>query len=95
MQENNMKRIDKVMRDKLDNAILKQSIRDLASKDSKKRDNATLFFTTDDFDKFCERNNFKDIKKVKNGITSILSYPLVSRKLIVEQICRLLDNSIK
>jgi|TARA_R110002012_G_scaffold76766_6_gene194112 hypothetical protein len=94
MQEN-LKQIDKVMRDKLDNAILKQSIRDLASKDSKLRDKAVLFFTTESFDDFCSRNKFKDGDKIKQGIKSILSYPLLSRKLVVEQICRLLDNSIK
>jgi len=94
MQEN-IKQIDKVMRDKLDNAILKQSIRDLASKDSKLRDKAVLFFTTESFDDFCSRNKFKDSDKIKQGVKSILSYPLLSRKLVVEQICRLLDNSIK
>tara|TARA_R110001592_G_scaffold315540_1_gene591596 strand:+ start:1343 stop:1627 length:285 start_codon:yes stop_codon:yes gene_type:complete len=94
MQEKT-KRIDQVMRDKLDNAILKQSIRDLASKDSKLRDRATLFFTTESFDDFCSRNKFEDASKIKQGVKSILSYPLLSRKLVVEQICRILDNSIK
>jgi site-specific recombinase XerD len=94
MQEK-MKQIDQVMIDKLDTAILKQSIRDLASKDSKLRDKAILFFSTESFDDFCTRNKFKDANKIKEGISSVLSYPLLSRKLIVEQICRLLDSSIK
>ena len=95
MQKDQQKRIDDYMKDKLHTAILKQSIRDLASKDTKLRNNAKKFFMSNSFDDFCKTNNFEKSEIIRKGVKMILEYPLISRKLVVNQIARLLDKNTK
>jgi hypothetical protein len=85
---------DKYMRDKLDNAILKQSLRDLASKDIKLRKNAKSFLMSESFKDFCARNKFAKANEIQRGVELVLTYPLISRKLVVNQIARLLDTRL-
>jgi hypothetical protein len=91
MQKNH---IEKYMRDKLDNAILKQSLRDLASKNIKLRRNAKSFFMSDSFQEFCARNKFAKADEIKKGVDLVLTYPLISRKTVVNQIAKLLDTRL-
>ncbi len=95
MQKDQQKTIDNFMRDKLHTAILKQSIRDLASKDIKLRNNAKKFFMSNSFDDFCKTNNFEKSDTIKKGVEMILEYPLISRKVLVNQVAKLLDKNTK
>jgi len=82
----------KVILDRLDNAILKQAIRDLASKKKKIYTESKSFFFSKSFEDFCERNNFHDTEVIRRGVTLLDDFPLISRKRMVEEIARMLDK---
>ena len=76
---------------KLDMAILKQAIRDLASKDSKLEDGSLSYFTTKSFFMLCQRNTI-DVDSIVSSIKELKKYPLISRKKLANQIAKLIDN---
>lgn len=79
------------MSKKLDNAILKQAIRDIASKDFDHREDAKNFFNCEEsFVEICERKKIKP-EEIRNGVAILLSYPLLSRKKMADKISRMLD----
>ena len=86
--------INNFMEEKLSNAILKQSLRDLASKDIKLRRKAKSFFMSESFQLFCARNKLARAEEIKKGVELVLTYPLISRKSIVNQIAKLLDTRL-
>jgi len=75
---------------KLENAILKQAIRDLASKHIEYQEDAKKFFSEESFDQICKSKNIKP-DEIRNGVAILLSYPLLSRKKMADKISRMLD----
>ena len=76
---------------KLENAILKQAIRDLASKHIDYREDAKKFFYEEEsFNEICKRKRIKP-EEIRNGVAILLSYPLLSRKKMADKISRMLD----
>tara|TARA_R100001377_G_scaffold69474_1_gene44818 strand:- start:84 stop:332 length:249 start_codon:yes stop_codon:yes gene_type:complete len=75
---------------KLENAILKQAIRDLASKHIDYREDAKKFFSQESFDEICKSKKIKP-DEIRSGVAILLSYPLLSRKKMADKISRMLD----
>ena len=50
---------------------------------------------SDSFDDFCKTNNFEKSDIIKKGVEMILEYPLISRKVLVNQVAKLLDKNTK
>ena len=75
---------------KLDNAILKQAIRDIASKHIDYREDAKKFFLQESFDEICKSKKIKP-DEIRSGVAILLSYPLLSRKKMADKISRMLD----
>lgn len=77
---------------KLDSLVLKQAVRDLASKDVDLSNQAEDFFYSDDFKKLCVRLNI-DIKAMQKSIRDLVEYPIISKKKIANDIARMIDKS--
>jgi hypothetical protein len=77
---------------KLDSLVLKQAVRDLASKDVDLSNQAEDFFYSDDFKKLCHRLNI-DIKAMQKSIRDLVEYPVISKKKIANDIARMIDKS--
>ena len=77
----------------LDYAILKQAIRDVASKEKTTCDKAISYFNSKDFKNLCARNNL-NTKELAKSIKELLDYPLLSRKKLVNQIANIIDKSL-
>lgn len=77
---------------KLDSLVLKQAVRDLASKDVDLSNQAEDFFYSDDFKKLCDRLNI-DIKAMQKSIKDLVEYPVISKKKIANDIARMIDKS--
>jgi|TARA_R110000803_G_scaffold76397_1_gene140993 hypothetical protein len=70
----------------LDGLVVKQAVRDIASKDPKTSNLARLYFESDDFSNLSERNNIdKDV--IVRAVRELHHYPVLSKKKLAEDIC--------
>ena len=76
---------------KIDSLIVKQAIRDVASKDVKLSSEALSYFISEDFSNLCHRNNV-DVDKMLFSIKELNNYPLLSRKRMSNDIAKVIDN---
>ena len=76
---------------KLDSLIVKQAIRDVASKDVDTSTKALSYFISNDFKNLCQRNNF-DVDKITLSIKNLNEYPLLSRKKLSNEIAKMIDS---
>ena len=74
----------------LDGLIVKQAVRDIASKDPKTSKQALLYFISNDFSNLCQRN---DILKdgIVHAVKELNEYPILSKKRLAEDVCNLVD----
>lgn len=77
---------------KIDSLIVKQAIRDVASKDEEKAIQALNYFKSKDFVTLCDRNDI-DSNKVQESVISMVDHPIISRKKISNKIANLIDES--
>ena len=75
----------------LDGLIVKQAVRDIASKDPKTSNEALLYFVSDDFSNLCQRNDILS-DGIVNAVKELNSYPVLSKKRLAEDVCNLVDN---
>lgn len=78
---------------KLDSLVLKQAIRDLSSKDNTKSHRALLYLKSKDFSNLCKRLKIDSLGIIKSA-TTLLDYPLVSRKNIANKMAKEIDKSL-
>ena len=83
--------IAKIWSRKLEMAILKQAVRDVASKDSKVSSKALLYFFSKDFENFCDEHEL-DGMLVRRSIKKMYRYPKISRQKVANDITKLIDN---
>tara|TARA_R100000544_G_C2227415_1_gene61872 strand:- start:6626 stop:6895 length:270 start_codon:yes stop_codon:yes gene_type:complete len=76
---------------KLDSLVLKQAIRDLASKNLTVSNNALTYFKSNDFSNFCTRNNIQK-NKIMESVKELKKFPLLSRKRLSNNIAKLIDE---
>jgi|TARA_R110000744_G_scaffold328087_2_gene433788 hypothetical protein len=76
---------------KLDFLVVKQAIRDVASKDEKLSNQALSYFISDDFKSLCFRNKI-NLETVHKSIKELNQYPLLSRKKLANDIAKVIDN---
>jgi|TARA_R100000084_G_scaffold109033_1_gene73662 predicted transcriptional regulator len=74
-------------------SILKQAVRDIASKDSDLSQEAIEYFNTKDFDSLCESLDIQS-DKVRESVHKLFQYPLLSRKKIADRVARIIDSQI-
>jgi len=77
---------------KLDFLVVKQAIRDVASKDEKLSNQALSYFISDDFKSLCFRNKI-NLETVHKSIKELNQYPLLSRKKLANDIAKVIDNT--
>lgn len=77
---------------KLDSLIVKQAVRDVASKNLETSLKAVSYFKSNDFSELCNRNKI-DMKAVAESVKEMVNYPLISRKKLANDIAKLIDNS--
>ena len=77
---------------KLDFLVVKQAIRDVASKDEKLSNQALSYFISDDFKSLCFRNNI-DREIILSSIKELNQYPILSRKKLANDIAKVIDSS--
>ena len=75
---------------KLDFLVVKQAIRDVASKDEKLSNQALSYFISDDFKKLAKRNHI-DADMVRGAVGSLSAYPLLSRKKLANDMAKEID----
>jgi len=75
----------------LDGLVVKQAVRDIASKDPKTSNEALLYFVSDDFSNLCQRNDILS-DGIVNAVKELNSYPVLSKKRLAEDVCNLVDN---
>lgn len=75
----------------LDFMILKQAVRDCASKNQELVKDSTDWFNSEDFKELCIRNEIDD-RLIISGIKELLKYPLISRKKYVNKIANIIDR---
>ena len=76
---------------KLDFLVVKQAIRDVASKDENLSNQALSYFISDDFKSLCFRNKI-NLETVHKSIKELNQYPLLSRKKLANDIAKVIDN---
>jgi len=76
---------------KIDSLIVKQAVRDIASKDVDISTEALSYFIAKDFYDLCHRNNV-NADKILMSIKELNKYPLLSRKKMSNDIARLIDR---
>tara|TARA_R110000751_G_scaffold8239_1_gene33011 strand:+ start:65 stop:334 length:270 start_codon:yes stop_codon:yes gene_type:complete len=76
---------------KLDSLIVKQAVRDVASKDVDLSKKALSYFNSLEFITLCLRNKI-DVYKVQTSINELSDYPLLSRKKMSNDIAKVIDN---
>jgi len=76
---------------KLDSLVVKQAIRDVASKDENLSNQALSYFISDDFKSLCFRNKI-NLETVQKSIKELNQYPLLSRKKLANDIAKVIDN---
>lgn len=77
---------------KLDFLVVKQAIRDVASKDENLSNQALSYFISDDFKSLCFRNKI-NLETVQKSIKELNQYPLLSRKKLANDIAKVIDNT--
>ena len=75
----------------LDGLVVKQAVRDIASKDPKTSREALLYFISDDFSNLCQRNDILS-DGIVNAVKELNDYPVLSKKRLAEDVCNLVDN---
>jgi hypothetical protein len=75
----------------LDGLVVKQAVRDIASKDPKTSKEALLYFISDDFSNLCQRNDILS-DGIVNAVKELNDYPVLSKKRLAEDVCNLVDN---
>ena len=75
----------------LDGLVVKQAIRDIASKNPKTSNEAKLYFESEDFTSLCKRNELVADVFV-NAVRELNDYPVLSKKKLAEDICSLIDK---
>ena len=75
----------------LDGLVVKQAVRDIASKDPKTSREALLYFISDDFSNLCQRNDIVS-DGIVNAVKELNDYPVLSKKRLAEDVCNLVDN---
>ena len=76
---------------KIDSLIVKQAVRDVASKDVNTSTEALSYFISKDFYDLCQRNNM-DADMILMSIKELNKYPLLSRKKMSNDIARVIDK---
>lgn len=76
---------------KIDSLIVKQAVRDIASKDPKTSREALLYFVSNDFSNLCQRNDIAS-DGIVNAVKELNDYPVLSKKRLAEDVCNLVDN---
>jgi|TARA_R100001443_G_C3300027_1_gene165044 hypothetical protein len=75
----------------LDKSILKQAIRDIASKNDLLIRDAVDFFTSEDFNDLCNRLGIQEDATL-DSIKNLISYPVLPKKRLAEEMARLLND---
>ncbi len=75
----------------LDGLVVKQAVRDVASKNPDLSNEAILYFHSKDFSDLCSRNMI-DPKSIVQSIKNLSEYPIISRKQIANDIASLIDH---
>lgn len=75
----------------LDGLVVKQAVRDIASKDPKTSREALLYFVSNDFSNLCQRNDIAS-DGIVNAVKELNEYPVLSKKRLAEDVCNLVDN---
>ena len=75
----------------LDSKIVKQAVRDAASKDPGLSDQAVQYFASLDFRKLCKRNNI-DGDAIFKIVSDLAEFPVLSRKKLANDIARVIDK---
>jgi hypothetical protein len=75
----------------LDGLVVKQAVRDIASKDPKTSREALLYFVSNDFSNLCQRNDIAS-DGIVNAVKELNDYPVLSKKRLAEDVCNLVDN---
>jgi len=75
----------------LDGLVVKQAVRDIASKDPKTSREALLYFISDNFSNLCQRNDIAS-DGIVNAVKELNEYPVLSKKRLAEDVCNLVDN---
>jgi hypothetical protein len=75
----------------LDGLVVKQAVRDIASKDPKTSKEALLYFVSNDFSNLCQRNDILS-DGIVNAVKELNDYPVLSKKRLAEDVCNLVDN---
>jgi hypothetical protein len=75
----------------LDGLVVKQAVRDIASKDPKTSKEALLYFVSNDFSNLCQRNDILS-DGIVNAVKELNDYPILSKKRLAEDVCNLVDN---
>jgi len=75
----------------LDGLVVKQAVRDIASKDPKTSKEALLYFISDNFSNLCQRNDIAS-DGIVNAVKELNDYPILSKKRLAEDVCNLVDN---
>ena len=75
----------------LDGLVVKQAVRDIASKDPKTSKEALLYFVSNDFSNLCQRNDIAS-DGIVNAVKELNEYPVLSKKRLAEDVCNLVDN---
>ena len=64
---------------KIDSLIVKQAVRDVASKNQKLSKQAVLYFHSKDFLDLCSRNRI-DSNAINRSIKELVSFPMISKE---------------
>ena len=75
----------------LDGLVVKQAVRDIASKDPKTSKEALLYFVSNDFSNLCQRNDILS-DGIVNAVKELNDYPVLSKKRLAEDVCNIVDN---
>ena len=75
----------------LDGLVVKQAVRDIASKDPKTSREALLYFISDNFSNLCQRNDIAS-DGIVNAVKELNEYPVLSKKRLAEDVCNLVDK---
>ena len=75
----------------LDGLVVKQAVRDVASKHPKLSNEALLYFMSDDFSSLCNRNDIKS-DGIVEAIKELNTYPVLSKKRLAEDVCDIVDK---
>jgi DNA-directed RNA polymerase subunit F len=76
----------------LDGLVVKQAVRDIASKKPDLSDKALLYFYSRDFSNLCKRNKI-DGNAITQSVKELVDFPIISRKKIANDIAKVIDNS--